>query len=36
VDLVVVEGLILDGWDEPELAVEPAVVVPVDVGGGGD
>jgi hypothetical protein len=28
---VVVEGLALDGWDQPELAVEAAVVVPVDV-----
>ena len=28
---VVVKGLALDGWDQPELAVEATVVVPVDV-----
>src|SRR4051794_41138149 len=31
-----VQGLVLHGWDEPELAVEAAVVVPVDVLGDGD
>src|SRR5690349_2715966 len=32
----VVEGLVLHGWNEPELAVEAAVVIPVDVLGYGD
>jgi hypothetical protein len=32
----VVEGLVLHGWDEPKLAVEAAVVVPVDVLRDGD
>src|SRR5439155_26583523 len=33
--LRVVQGFVFGGWDEPELAVEPSVVVPVDVLGDG-
>ena len=31
-----VSGLVLDRWDEADLAVEPAIVEPVDVLGDGD
>ena len=34
--LTVVVGLVLRGWDQPELAVQAPVVVPVDVLGEGD
>ncbi|MDP9434148.1 MAG: hypothetical protein M3P93_02720 [Actinomycetota bacterium] len=30
------QGLVFDGWDEADLAVEAAVVEPVDVLGDGD
>jgi len=31
-----VGGLVLDGWDQAELAVQASLVVPVEVLGGGD
>jgi hypothetical protein len=34
--VTVVLSLVLDGWDEPDLAVRAAVVEPVDVLGDGD